>query len=87
MIRSALPFWGEVYGHDIRSKASFVRRKIRVDELSNSRPLCLHSAAELCRDIGKEIRQGSEGVRFKFKWKRPKVMSAIIKYNQIILIT
>jgi hypothetical protein len=47
----------------------------------------LHSAAELYRDIGKEIGQGSEGVRFKFKWKRSKVMSAIIKYNQIILIT
>jgi hypothetical protein len=47
----------------------------------------LHSAAELCRDIGKEIGQCSEGVRFKFKWKRSKVMSAIIKYNQIILIT
>jgi hypothetical protein len=47
----------------------------------------LHGAAELCRDIDKEIGHDSEGVRFKFKWKRPKVMSAIIKYNQIMLIT
>jgi hypothetical protein len=47
----------------------------------------LYSVAELCRDIGKEIGQGSKGVRFMFKWKRPKVMSVIIKYNQIILIT
>jgi hypothetical protein len=39
MIRSALPFWGEVYGQDIRSNAPFIRRKVRVDELSNSRPL------------------------------------------------
>jgi hypothetical protein len=47
----------------------------------------LHGAAELCRDIGKEIGQVSEGVRFMLKWKRSKVISAIIKYNQIILIT
>jgi hypothetical protein len=47
----------------------------------------LHGAAELCRDIGKEMRQSSEGVRFELKWKSPKVMSAIIKDNQIILIT
>jgi hypothetical protein len=39
MIRSALLFWGEVYGHDIRSKVPFIRRKVRVDELSNSRLL------------------------------------------------
>ena len=47
----------------------------------------LHGAAELCRDIGKEMGQSSEGVRFELKWKSPKVMSAIIKDNQIILIT
>jgi hypothetical protein len=46
-----------------------------------------HGAAELCRDIGKEIGQSSECVRFKFKRKRPYVMSKIIENNQIILIT
>jgi hypothetical protein len=39
MIRSALPFCEDVYGHDIRSCVSFDRRKIRVEELSNSHPL------------------------------------------------
>jgi hypothetical protein len=39
MIHSALPFCGDVYGHDIRSCLPFDKRKIRVEELSNSRPL------------------------------------------------
>jgi hypothetical protein len=39
MIRSALPFYGDVYGHDIWSCVPFDRRKIQVEELSNSRPL------------------------------------------------
>jgi hypothetical protein len=39
MIRSALPFYRDVYGHDIRSYVPFDRRKIQVEELSNSRPL------------------------------------------------
>jgi hypothetical protein len=39
MIRSALPFCGDVYGHDTRSYVPFDRRKIWVEELSNSRPL------------------------------------------------
>jgi hypothetical protein len=34
-----LPFCGDVYGHDIRSCVPFDRRKIRVEELSNSCPL------------------------------------------------
>jgi hypothetical protein len=52
-----------------------------------TRARCHTEEPSQCRDIGKEIGQGSEGVRFKFKWKRPKVISTIIKYNQIILIT
>jgi hypothetical protein len=39
MMRSALPFYGDVYGHDIRSGVPFDRRKIQVEELSNSRSL------------------------------------------------
>jgi hypothetical protein len=60
-----------------------------VDELSNLRPLshCIAFTVQPNCDIGKEIGQSSEGVRFKFKCKCLKVMSAIIKYNQIILIT
>jgi hypothetical protein len=39
MIRSALPFCGDVYEHDIRSCVPFGMRKIWVEELLNSRPL------------------------------------------------
>jgi hypothetical protein len=38
-MRSALPFWGEVWGHDKRRETPFVRKKLRALELSNSRPL------------------------------------------------
>jgi hypothetical protein len=39
MIRSALPFYEDVYGHDIQSCVPFNRSKIRVELLSNSHPL------------------------------------------------
>jgi hypothetical protein len=39
MIRSTLPFYGNVYGHDIWGCVPFDRRKIRVEELSNLCPL------------------------------------------------
>ena len=39
MIRSALLFWEEVYGHDMRRRTPWVRKNVRELELSNSRPL------------------------------------------------
>jgi len=39
MIRSALPFWEEVYGHDMRRRTPWVRKNVWELELSNSRPL------------------------------------------------
>jgi selenocysteine lyase/cysteine desulfurase len=47
----------------------------------------LDGATELSSNIKKEVGQGSEGVRFKLKGKSPKVMSKIIKNDQIILRT
>jgi hypothetical protein len=47
----------------------------------------LDGVPELSSNISKEVGQCSQGVRFKFKWKSPYVMSKIIKNDQIILIT
>lgn len=38
-MRSALPFCGEVWGHDICRETPLVRKKVRALELSNSRLL------------------------------------------------
>lgn len=38
-MRSALPFWGDVWGQDIRMVTPLVRKKVRAEMLSNSRPL------------------------------------------------
>jgi hypothetical protein len=45
------------------------------------------SPVKLSRHIGKEMRQNSEGVRFKFQGESPLIMSIIIKNGQIILRT
>jgi hypothetical protein len=42
--------------------------------------------AELCSDIGKEVRQSEKSVRFESVRKRPQVMCEI-KYNQVIFVT
>jgi hypothetical protein len=39
IMRSALPFWEEVYGQDIRNCIPWERKKSWEVELSNSRPL------------------------------------------------
>jgi hypothetical protein len=39
IMRSALPFWGEVYGQDMRSWTPRERKKEREVWLSNSHPL------------------------------------------------
>jgi hypothetical protein len=39
IMRSALPFWEEVYGQDICNCIPWERKKSREVELSNSRPL------------------------------------------------
>jgi hypothetical protein len=39
IMRSALPFWEEVYGQDIHNCKLWERKKSREVELSNSRPL------------------------------------------------
>jgi hypothetical protein len=44
-------------------------------------------ATELGFNISKEIWHCLKGVRFKVKWKGPKILWAIIKNDKIILVT
>jgi hypothetical protein len=44
-------------------------------------------ATKLRENIGEEMREGEESVRFEERQKSPGVMSTIIKNNQVVLIT
>ena len=47
----------------------------------------LDLGAELSGGVGDEVSKRAESVKFEAQRKSPQVMSAIIKYNQIIFIT
>jgi hypothetical protein len=47
----------------------------------------LDACDKLGGGVGDEVSKRAESVRFKSQRKRPQVVSAIIKYNQIIFIT
>ena len=43
--------------------------------------------AKLSGGVGDEVSKRAESVRFKPQRKRPQIMSAIIKYDQVVFIT
>jgi hypothetical protein len=47
----------------------------------------LDVGAKLGGGVGDEVSERAESVRFKLQRKSPQVLSAIIKYNQIIFVT
>jgi len=68
MMRSALPFWGEVYGHDMREMNTMSKEERAKVVLSNSHPLSHWTSLMLVLnwvDTGKEVSEHREG-RFKF---------------------
>lgn len=47
----------------------------------------LDGGAKLRRDKGKEISKSSKSVRLETQWKSPYVMGAVVKNNQVVLVT
>ena len=47
----------------------------------------LDGDTKLSGGIGDEVSESTESVRFKVQRKSPQIMSAIIKYNQIIFVS
>jgi hypothetical protein len=88
IMRSALSFWEEVYGQDIRNCIPWDRKKAReVIELPTIVTLDgLNGEAELSGHPGEEVAEGGESLRLGTQRKSPHIMRKIIKHHKIVFV-
>jgi hypothetical protein len=90
IMRSALPFWEEVYGQDIRQLHPVGEKEVTgggVIELPTVVALNgLNGEAELSGHPDEEVAEGGESLRLGTQRKSPHIMRKIIKYHKIVFV-
>ena len=89
IMRSALPFWEEVYGQDIRNCIPWEKEVAGggVIELPTVVTLNdLNGEAELSGHPGEEVAEGGESLRLGTQRKSPHIMRKIIKHHKIVFV-